>query len=219
MALQTSNLTMVGLGSAKDTPPNSEQPPLIDGIHLRWAFKRELGFPWHGFYLFRRVHDPGTLSWLSQHIGKLPKGPQASNSSRHAARPRLQRSESRSDGRLPAPRSRRARPRQSQCARRRVSRCGTRQTHRNAASAFVRVPAIHRRKNDVLVSQTRYRRHRQSTGTTRHPFPRSRDDDSKLRPKNVIRSIQTQQKRSPASAASSVCTSFFRNPRLSSKSC
>jgi hypothetical protein len=71
---------MVGLGSAKDTPPNSEQPPLIDGIHLRWAFKRELGFPWHGFYLFRRVHDPGTPSWLSQHIGKLPKGPQASNS-------------------------------------------------------------------------------------------------------------------------------------------
>ena len=52
---------MVGLGSAKDTPPNSEQPPLSDGIHLRWAFKRELGFPWHGFYLFRRVHDPGTL--------------------------------------------------------------------------------------------------------------------------------------------------------------
>jgi hypothetical protein len=71
---------MVGLGSAKDVPPNSEQPPLIDGIHLRWAFKRELGFPWHGFYLFRRVHDPGTLSWLSQHTGRLPKGPWSSNS-------------------------------------------------------------------------------------------------------------------------------------------
>ena len=55
MALQTQNLTLVGLGSAKDTPPNAEQPPLIDGIHLRWAFKRELGFPWHGFYLFRRT--------------------------------------------------------------------------------------------------------------------------------------------------------------------
>jgi hypothetical protein len=71
---------MAGLGSAKDTPPNSEQPPLVDGIHLRWSFKRELGFPWHGFYLFRRVHDPGTLSWLSQHTGKLPKGPWSSNS-------------------------------------------------------------------------------------------------------------------------------------------
>jgi hypothetical protein len=75
MALQTSNLTLVGLGSAKDVPPNAEQPPLIDGIHLRWAFKRELGFPWHGFYLFRRVHDPGTLSWLSPHLAGLPKGP------------------------------------------------------------------------------------------------------------------------------------------------
>jgi hypothetical protein len=80
MALQTQNLTIVGLGSAKDTSPNSEQPPLIDGIHLRWAFKRELGFPWHGFYLFRRVHDPGTLSWLSQHTGNLPTGPWSSNS-------------------------------------------------------------------------------------------------------------------------------------------
>jgi len=71
---------MVGLGSSGDAPPNSEQPPLSDGIHLRWAFKRELGFPWYGFYLFRRQHDPGTLSWLSEHTGKLPKGPWSSNS-------------------------------------------------------------------------------------------------------------------------------------------
>src|SRR5262245_16962978 len=80
MALQTSNLTLVGLGCSKDAPPNSVQPTLIDGIHLRWAFKRELGFPWHGFYLFRRAHDPGTLSWLSQHTGQLPKGPWPGNS-------------------------------------------------------------------------------------------------------------------------------------------
>jgi len=71
---------MVGLGSANDVPPNSEQPPLLDGIHLRWAFKRELGFPWHGFYLFRRAHDHGTPSWLSQHTGSLPPGPWPSNS-------------------------------------------------------------------------------------------------------------------------------------------
>ena len=71
---------MVGLGSAGDAPPNSEQPPLVDGIHLRWAFKRELGFPWFGFHLFRRTHDAGTLSWLSQHTGRLPKGPWSSNS-------------------------------------------------------------------------------------------------------------------------------------------
>src|SRR5436190_2472303 len=80
MSLQTPNLLMVGLGTWGDTPPNSEQPPLSDGIHLRWAFKRELGFPWYGFYLFRRVHDPGTLSWLSEHTGRLPKGPWPSNS-------------------------------------------------------------------------------------------------------------------------------------------
>lgn len=71
---------MVGLGTANDAPPNSEQPPLIDGIHLRWAFKRELGFPWHGFYLFRRAHDPGTPSWLSQHTSNLPPGAWSSNS-------------------------------------------------------------------------------------------------------------------------------------------
>ena len=71
---------MVGLGSVGDAPPNSEQPPLVDGIHLRWAFKRELGFPWFGYHLFRRTHDAGTLSWLSQHTGKLPKGPSSSNS-------------------------------------------------------------------------------------------------------------------------------------------
>jgi len=80
MTLQTSNLLMVGLGSVGDAPPNSEQPPLVDGIHLRWAFKRELGFPWFGYHLFRRTHDAGTLSWLSQHTGKLPKGPSSSNS-------------------------------------------------------------------------------------------------------------------------------------------
>ena len=70
---------MVGLGTASDAPPNSEQPPLVDGIHLRWAFKRELGFPWFGFYLFRRVHEAGTLTWLSQHTGKLPKGTWSGN--------------------------------------------------------------------------------------------------------------------------------------------
>lgn len=71
---------MVGLGSANDVPPNVEQPRLGDGIHLRWAFKRELGFPWHGFYLFRRLHDAGTLSWLSTHTGNLPVGPWPGNS-------------------------------------------------------------------------------------------------------------------------------------------
>ena len=74
MALQISNLVMVGLGTWKDVPPTPEQPPLVDAIHLRWAFKRELGFPWYGFYLFRRLHRAGNPLWLSQVTGQLPKG-------------------------------------------------------------------------------------------------------------------------------------------------
>jgi hypothetical protein len=50
---------MVGLGVLKDNPPNDIQPELIKGIHLRWAFNREAGFPLHGFYLFRRLHKQG----------------------------------------------------------------------------------------------------------------------------------------------------------------
>jgi len=47
---------MVGLGVRGDAPPSPAQPPLADGIHLRWAFVRDLGFPWYGFVLFRRPH-------------------------------------------------------------------------------------------------------------------------------------------------------------------
>jgi hypothetical protein len=60
--MQTQDLLMVGLGVQEDEPPNQIQPPLKDGIHLRWAFKRVLGFPWHGYYLFRRNHRPGTFT-------------------------------------------------------------------------------------------------------------------------------------------------------------
>jgi hypothetical protein len=35
--------------------PNAIQPPLADGIHLRWAFEREYGFPWFGYLLYRRL--------------------------------------------------------------------------------------------------------------------------------------------------------------------
>jgi hypothetical protein len=56
MTLQTQNLVMVGLGIKADRPPNKIQPKLQDGVHLRWAFKKDLGFPWYGFYLFRRKH-------------------------------------------------------------------------------------------------------------------------------------------------------------------
>lgn len=65
MALQTDNLVMVGLGMKNDQPANSIQPPLADGIHLRWAFKRELGFPWYGYSLFRRNHSLGDYRFLT----------------------------------------------------------------------------------------------------------------------------------------------------------
>ena len=75
MALQTQNLVMVGLGVRGDSPPNAIQPRLVDGVHLRWAFTRELGFPWHGFYLFRRLHRRADPICLSETTSSLPKGP------------------------------------------------------------------------------------------------------------------------------------------------
>jgi hypothetical protein len=79
MPLQTQNLVMIGLGVQGDSPPNSVQPPLVDGVHLRWAFKRDLGFPWYGFYLFRRPHQPGKLVCLSPTLQGLAAGPTGSS--------------------------------------------------------------------------------------------------------------------------------------------
>ena len=59
MNLQTNNLVMVGLGVKDDLPPNELQPKLDDGVHLRWGFKQDKGFPKYGFYLFRRYHIIG----------------------------------------------------------------------------------------------------------------------------------------------------------------
>jgi hypothetical protein len=66
MAFQTRNLWMLALGIIGDSPPSSLQPPLPDGIHLRWAFDPVRGFPWFGYFLFRRLAigngDPACLS-------------------------------------------------------------------------------------------------------------------------------------------------------------
>ena len=65
---------MVGLGMQDDVPPDAIQPVLVDGIHLRWAFRRELGFPWYGFYLFRRPHHSGERACVSgSMIGEEPR--------------------------------------------------------------------------------------------------------------------------------------------------
>src|SRR4051794_10023886 len=56
--VQTGRLVMTGLSVLKDQPPHDLQPtPLRRGIHLRWSFTREAGFPWGGYYLFRRPHQ------------------------------------------------------------------------------------------------------------------------------------------------------------------
>lgn len=75
MSLQSDNLAMIGLGVLNDQPPpGSLQPVLRNGIHLRWAFARDLGFPWHGFHLFRRPSRDGTPLCLSAVIGGLRRG-------------------------------------------------------------------------------------------------------------------------------------------------
>ena len=74
MSLQSQNLVMIGLGVKDDSPPNSIQPRLVDGIHLRWAFNLESGFPWHGFYLFRRFHRKANPLCISQGTNNLSVG-------------------------------------------------------------------------------------------------------------------------------------------------
>jgi hypothetical protein len=51
----------------------------VDGVHLRWAFKRDLGFPWYGFYIFRRPHQVDAPICLSPMLLNLPVGPTGSS--------------------------------------------------------------------------------------------------------------------------------------------
>src|SRR5436305_2341491 len=65
MSFQTDDLSLLVLGIEGDHPPDTGQPALPDGIHCRWLFAPERGFPWHGFYLFRResqLRQPRCLS-------------------------------------------------------------------------------------------------------------------------------------------------------------
>ena len=54
MPLQTSRLHVYTPGVSGDPPPDEVRNQLDDGIHLRWFFERNLGFPKSGFFLFRR---------------------------------------------------------------------------------------------------------------------------------------------------------------------
>jgi hypothetical protein len=55
--IESNDLVMIALGIDRDAPALPEQPRLADGIHLRWAFRRERGFPWYGYYLYRRTSE------------------------------------------------------------------------------------------------------------------------------------------------------------------
>ena len=71
MGLQKADLALAGLSIVGDAQFNPPDEKLADGIHLRWGFEWELGFPWYGFYLFRRVHNPGRPFCLGDIFGKL----------------------------------------------------------------------------------------------------------------------------------------------------
>ncbi len=79
MSLQTQNLVMTGLGTLNDVPPNSIQPKIVNGIHLRWAFNPELGFPWYGYFLFRRKHRKGNPQCLGSFWRALIPGAKFDN--------------------------------------------------------------------------------------------------------------------------------------------
>lgn len=67
-------LVMMGQGIKDDVPPVTIQPPLLDGVHLRWAFRREIGFPWWGYFLFRRPTEREQLACLSSALRNREPG-------------------------------------------------------------------------------------------------------------------------------------------------
>jgi hypothetical protein len=72
-------LALLTLGVVSDARPLPQlQPPLREGIHLRWAFDPTLGFPWFGFYLFRRITPAGTPICASGQFTGLVPGPRSS---------------------------------------------------------------------------------------------------------------------------------------------
>jgi hypothetical protein len=75
MALQSNALMLLGQGLQGEAA-NGLQPAIDDGIHLRWSFDPDRGFPRYGFYLFRRqrqyVTDTRTLGNIIQEQGWQP---------------------------------------------------------------------------------------------------------------------------------------------------
>lgn len=74
MSFQTDDLSLLTLGILEDKPPDADQPKLPDGIHCRWLFPPERGFPPHGFYLFRRESTPRKPRCLSPELRRFHPG-------------------------------------------------------------------------------------------------------------------------------------------------
>src|SRR3954447_15705569 len=74
VSLQTDNLAMIALGVLGDQPVSPYQSVLLKGMHVRWGFASDRGFPPHGFHLFRRPARPGSLLCLSAVTGGLKPG-------------------------------------------------------------------------------------------------------------------------------------------------
>ncbi len=74
MAIQSTDLTALGLGITGDLPPTSLQPQVRNGVHIRCATSFAKGFPWFGFYLFRRPRRTQLEKCLAQQLAALQPG-------------------------------------------------------------------------------------------------------------------------------------------------
>jgi hypothetical protein len=72
MALQSADaIALTALSVINDEPPDSLQPRLVDAIHLRWSFGATRAFPWHGYYLLRRLHHEARMHCLQDRFAGL----------------------------------------------------------------------------------------------------------------------------------------------------
>lgn len=74
MGMQSNDLTALGLGVTGDVSPTSLQPHVRDGVHIRYATSFARGFPWFGFYLFRRPRRTRLETCLAQQLAGLKPG-------------------------------------------------------------------------------------------------------------------------------------------------
>jgi hypothetical protein len=73
LSFNTDALSLLALGIRGD-PPVGPQPRLPDGVHLRWSPDPVRGFPWYGFYLFRRESRPSRPRCLSVELRRFRPG-------------------------------------------------------------------------------------------------------------------------------------------------